>query len=355
MQLSKIKTYQEVKYMLVKSRAPLRLGIAGGGSDVSPYCDLYGGYVLNATIDMYAYCFIEEWEQKRIVFVAADQEEIYSSNSSPYLEFDGNLDLHKAVYNRIIKQFNHGEPLSFKMTTYSDVPPGSGLGSSSTLVVAIVTAYVEWLKLPLGEYEIARLAYEIERLDIGLIGGRQDTYAATFGGFNFIEFYEGERVIVNPLRIKNWIINELETSLVLYYTSVSRESAKVINEQIKNIEDKNNEAIEATHKIKNDALLMKEAILKGNIQDIGKILGRSWEAKKKLATQITNDQINYAYEIAMNAGAFSGKVSGAGGGGFIMFLSHPEKKMNLIKTLEKLDGRVTRFQFTRNGVQSWTV
>lgn len=341
--------------MLVKSRAPLRLGISGGGTDVSPYCDLHGGNVLNATIDMYAYCIIEEWDEDRILFVAADKEAIFSANKCEHLEFDGNLDLHKAVYNRIVKQFNHGQPLTFKMTTYSDVPPGSGLGSSSTMVVAIITAYVEWLKLPLGEYEIARLAYEVERIDLGLAGGRQDTYAATFGGFNFIEFYANERVIVNPLRIKNWIINELESSLILYYTSVSRESATVIDEQIKNIQSNNDAALEATHQLKQDALLMKEAILKGGMNEVGKILGRSWEAKKKLATKITNSSIDRTYEVALNSGAYSGKVSGAGGGGFIMFMVYPEKKMHVIRELEKLGGRVTNFHFTRYGTQSWTV
>ena len=341
--------------VLIRSRAPLRLGIAGGGSDVSPYCDLHGGYVLNATIDMHAYCTIEPLENERIVFVAADRQERYESAALSSLAADGNLDLHKAVYNRIVRQFNEGEALPLRMTTHSDAPAGSGLGSSSTIVVAMVAAYVEWLKLPLGEYEIARLAYEIERIDMGLSGGRQDTYAATFGGFNFIEFYAEERVIVNPLRIKNWMINELESSLLLYYTDVSRESAVVIDEQIKNIKEQADRALAATHRIKEGAVAMKEAILKGSTQRMAVLLGESWEAKKQMAKGITSPVIERAYEVALEAGAYSGKVSGAGGGGFIMFMVYPEKKMGVARSLQKLGGQVTRFHFTPHGTQSWTV
>jgi len=338
---------------IIRSRAPLRLGIAGGGSDVSPYCDIYGGYVLNATIDMYAYCTIEDWNRNQVAFIAADREESYSSDLNPCLKFDGNLDLHKAVYNRVVKQFNKGEPLALKMTTYSDVPAGSGLGSSSTMVVAILKAYAEWLKLPLGEYDLARLAYEIERLELGFSGGRQDQYAATFGGFNFIEFYVEERVIVNPLRIKNWIINELESSMILYYTDAPRESAKIIDEQVENVKSQKQEAIEATHELKNDALRMKESILKGDLQNTAKILGRSWEAKKKIANSITNKKVDQVYEVAINAGAYSGKISGAGGGGFIVFMVDPVKRVNVLKALQELEGRAMNFHFIKHGTQSW--
>lgn len=344
--------------MLIRSRAPLRLGIAGGGSDVSPYCDLHGGYVLNATIDMHAYCTIEPLgssEASKVIFTAADRQEHYESEALPQLEFNGVIDLHKAVYNRIVRQFNNNQPLSLRMTTHSDAPAGSGLGSSSTLVVAMVAAYVEWLKLPLGDYETARLAYEIERIDIGLSGGRQDTYAATFGGFNFIEFYDKERVIVNPLRIKNWMINELESSLVLYYTDVSRASAVVIDQQIENIKAHSDDALAATHAIKQGAVDMKEAILKGNARQMAELLGQGWEAKKRVAKGITSPTIEKAYTTAMAAGAYSGKVSGAGGGGFIMFMVYPEHKMNVRRELQKLGGQVTRFHFTPHGTQSWTV
>lgn len=341
--------------MIIRSKAPLRLGLAGGGTDVSPYSDEFGGYVLNATIDMYSYCTIEETNDNKISFYAADIDQYFEIESRDFIDLDSVLDLHKGVYNRIIKQFNNGVPLSFKMTTYSDAPPGSGLGSSSTMVVAILKAFEEWLRLPLGEYDIAQLAYDIERVDVGLSGGKQDQYAATFGGFNFIEFYAENRVVVNPLRIKNWIINELENAMILYYTGVSRQSARIIDEQSKNAKQKNIKTIEALHELKADALMMKEAILKGEIHRFAKTLGKSWEAKKRTASVISNEFIDNIYDTAINAGAYSGKVSGAGGGGVMMFITDPVKKPKVIKALNELDGRVLNFHFTKNGTQGWRV
>lgn len=341
--------------MIVRSKAPLRLGLAGGGTDVSPYSDEFGGYVLNATINMYAYCTIESTDEGRISFHAADRDEYIESESVAYLEPDDQLVLHKGIYNRIVRQFNHGEPLSFRMTTYSDAPAGSGLGSSSTMVVAILKAFVELLNLPLGEYDIAYLAYEIERIDVGLCGGKQDQYAATFGGFNFIEFYAHNRVIVNPLRIKNWIRNELENSMILYYTGISRESARIISEQTHNARQKRHESIAAMHQLKSDALLMKEAILKGDIPKFAQYLGKSWEAKKRMAAAITNNYLDQIYETALEAGAYAGKVSGAGGGGFMIFITDPVKRVRIIKALAKFDGQATNFHFTKDGTEGWRV
>lgn len=340
--------------MIIRSKAPLRLGLAGGGSDVSPYSEIYGGYILNATINLYAYCTIEETENNKIEIISTDLEQSLVYDSANYLPIDGNLDLHKGVYNRIIKEYNL-ESLSFRITTYSDAPVGSGLGSSSTMVVAIVKAFVEWLNLPLGEYEIARLAYEIERIDLKLSGGKQDQYAATFGGFNFMEFLKDNHVIVNPLRIKRWIIDELESNMLIYYTGASRSSAAIIDEQMKNTSSGNEDAIEAMHQIKKSSLEMKEALLKADFQKFSEIIGRAWENKKKMAHSITNTEINAVFEIAMKAGAITGKVSGAGGGGFIMFMVNPTQRLNVVKALNKLDGRVVDFQFSEGGCHGWKI
>ena len=340
--------------MIIRSKAPLRLGLAGGGSDVSPYSDIYGGLILNATINLYAYCTIEEMDENVIEINSVDSgcHETYPLTES--LEIDGKAILVKGVYNRISKDFNK-VPKGFKITTYNDAPAGSGLGTSSTMVVCILKAFVEWLSLPLGDYEIARLAYEIERIDLGLSGGKQDQYAAAFGGFNYMEFLKNDIVIVNPLKIKRWIIDELEASMLLYFTGASRESAKIIDEQKKTTSEGKSEAIEAMHLIKQSAVDMKLAILKGDVDGFANILRTGWENKKRMAAHITNPMIQEAMDVAMAAGAKAGKVSGAGGGGFIMFVVEPTRKKEVGAALKQLNGFVMPFQFTEGGAHGWKI
>ena len=340
--------------MIIRSKAPLRLGLAGGGSDVSPYSDMYGGLVLNATINLYAYCTIEETLDGLISIHSYDSacEQVFPVAAE--LPVDGHADLIKGVYNRVVRDFCLS-PRSFRITTYNDAPAGSGLGTSSTMVVCILKAFVEWFSLPMGDYEIARLAYEIERKDLGLSGGKQDQYAAAFGGFNFIEFLPDDRVIVNPLKVKRWITDELEASLLLYFTGKSRSSARIIDEQRKNTSSGQAEAIQAMHKIKQSAIDMKAAVLKGDMHEFAAILGSSWENKKKMAICITNENIQRAFDVAEAAGAKAGKVSGAGGGGFIIFFVDPVDKKRVEEALKTLDGFVLPFLFTDGGAHGWKI
>jgi D-glycero-alpha-D-manno-heptose-7-phosphate kinase len=246
--------------MIIRSKAPLRLGLAGGGTDVSPFSDIYGGCILNATISLYAYCDIIPHNDGKIRFFLEDKNQRYEYDSVEQLPINGEIDLLKAVYNRIVRDFNVGK-LSFDIHTFVDAPAGSGLGTSSTLVVAVLGAFVQWLKLPLAEYDIASLAYSIEREDMMLAGGKQDQYAATFGGFNFMEFYAEGKVIVNPLRIKDKILNELSRNIILFYTATSRDSASIIEQQQKNVIANNTQSIEAMQQLKHQAVLMKESLL----------------------------------------------------------------------------------------------
>jgi D-glycero-alpha-D-manno-heptose-7-phosphate kinase len=340
--------------MIVRSKAPLRLGLAGGGSDVSPYCDIYGGLVLNATINLYAYCTIEETDDNSITICSYDACVNMRYPLSKELTIDGEASLIKGVYNRVVKNFNL-QPQSFKITTYNDAPAGSGLGTSSTMVVCILKAFTEWKGLPLGDYEIAKLAYEIERKDLMLSGGKQDQYAASFGGFNYIEFMKNDIAIVNPLKIKRWIIDELEASMLLYFTGRSRSSAAIIDEQKKNTERGKSDAIEAMHRIKQSAVDTKLALLKGDINAFANILHEAWENKKRMASHITNPVIQEAMDTAMQAGAKAGKVSGAGGGGFIMFVVEPTHKKAVEAALSSLGGFVMPFSLSDGGEHGWKI
>ncbi|WP_086277524.1 D-glycero-D-manno-heptose 7-phosphate kinase [Campylobacter devanensis] len=335
---------------IVRSQTPLRLGLAGGGTDINLYCDKYTGYVLNATISLYIHCTLIPRDDSTIIFDSPDTNSYAKYDSKYRLENDGNLDIFKAVYNRIVKDFTH-KPLSFSLHTYSDVPSGSGLGGSSTLVVGIIKAFTEWLNLPLGEYDIAILAYEIEREDLGIVGGAQDQYAATFGGFNFMEFYDNKRVIVNPLRIKNWIASELESRVVLYFTNITREAKDIEEHKKGKLGD--SKSLEAMHAIKQDAVAMKEALFRADFDTIAQILGKSWKSKKIISDIVSNDELDRIYNLAMENGAYSGKTSGAGAGGFMFFLVDPIKKYNLIKILNQQSGYVQDFSFTKEGAKSW--
>jgi len=342
--------------MIIRSRAPLRLGLAGGGTDLLDYSNKFGGAVFNATIGMYSYCTIIPTTDNKIVFTATDREENVEVESTPYIEVKEPLILHKGVYNRIVKDYNNGKPLSFVMSTCSDAPSGSGLGTSSTMVVAILEAYNKWLGLGLTDYQKAILAYEIEREDIGLTGGKQDQYAAVFGGVNLMEFKTDGQTVVNSLRLDKSRLNELECSLLMYYSGRSRSSAEIINQQIKNTKEKNEKTIDAMHKLKQSAYYMKDAVITGDFNKFADILRESWENKKKTSSIITNKELEEIINFAMANGAEAVKVSGAGGGGFIMIYCNPINRQRLFNALKsRKDGVVYPVKLVKYGVESWIV
>jgi len=338
---------------IYRSRAPLRLGLAGGGTDVSPYSDLYGGAILNATISLFAYVDLEKTHDGKIVFEAKDFETKESYQVDEYIDTDGPLNLLKGVYLRIKRDYPF-EHNGLRITTYVQAPPGSGLGSSSTLVVALIGAFAEMLNLPMGEYDIAHYAYEIERVDLLLAGGKQDQYAATFGGFNYMEFYKDDKTIVNPLRIKSDYIYEMEKNIVLFYTSKSRESARIINEQVENVKSNNKSSIDAMHHIKEQSIMMKEALLKGELHKIGEIFDFGHLHKKNMASKISNEQLDMIYDKAKSKGATGGKISGAGGGGFMIFYCPGTTRYDVIRSLSEFEGKTISFLFTERGLTHWT-
>ncbi len=340
--------------MIYRSKAPLRIGLAGGGTDVSPYCDRYGGAILNATISLYAYASIEPLKEPVIIIEAIDRNETYRFPLGDTLPIDGNLDLAKGAYNHVVKRYG-AVPSGFKLSTLVDAPAGSGLGSSSTLMVAIIGVFAQWLNLPLGEYDIAQTAYDVERVELAMAGGKQDQYAAAFGGVNFMEFYSDNKVIVNPLRIKQQYLYELENNLLLYFTATSRLSSTIIEAQSRNVTEQKKESIDAMHHLKEQAVMMKEALLKGNIHDIGRILDFGFKYKKQMASGISNPMLDGIYDTAMKAGATGGKISGAGGGGFMMFYCPDNTRFAVRNALASFGGSFSPYQFTERGLFTWSI
>jgi len=338
----------------IRARAPLRLGLAGGGTDLSPYCDEFGGAVLNITIDRFAYAFISPRDDGKVVFRAKDlgREEVFEA--APQLQQAGLL-LHRGVYERMVRDHNAGRAISATITTTVDAPMGSGLGSSSALVVALVDAFRVLFGAPLGQYDVAHLAFEIERVDLGLAGGRQDQYAAAFGGTNFIEFLPNDRVIVNPLRVSDSARNELESSLVICFSGRSRDASVIIEQQTAGVVVHNARTIGAMDRLKADAIEMKTALLAGDIQAMARVLDDSWKAKQMTAAGISTDRIDGLYDVAFERGALAGKVSGAGGGGFVMFLVHPEDRMGLVDALNSTGGNASTVKITDRGCETWQV
>jgi len=342
--------------MIIRSKAPLRISFSGGGTEVSPYKDEYGGVVLSATIDKYAYGSLRLREDRHVAVTSLDYDIVAKYNLDDEMTYDGELDLVKAVIKN--KKLNKGYEKGFDFFIHSDAPPGSGLGSSSTMVVALIGLLKHWQRLPLTNYEIANLAYHIEREDLGIKGGMQDQYAAAFGGFNFIEFGVGpglSNVVVNPLRIDAGVINELEYRLLLCYTGRTRLSANIISSQVESYTKKETDVLRAMEELKKITIELKNALLQARLDDFGRLLHEAWISKKKMAKQITNTTIDALYETAQKHGALGGKILGAGGGGYLLLYCEFDKKHIVAEELEKLGGQVVEFTFEHCGLQTWEV
>ena len=342
-----------MNHTVYRARAPLRLGLAGGGTDVSPYSDQFGGLILNVTIDKFVHATLKPMSNGTLEISSLDNGSSWTGIAPASIDFlSPGIDLHIGVYNRIVREFNSGKPMPVALTTQSDAPPGSGLGSSSAMVVAIIKVFAEYLDLPFGEYDIANLAYQIEREELGLAGGKQDQYAAAFGGLNYMEF-KGSSVIVNPLNIKRDISRELESSILLFYTGQSRESAKIIEQQSKNVTKGVENAMRALHGVKHEASRMKDALIRGDFDTFIDSMRVGWEQKKMMADSITNAHIDEIYAAAIAAGASAGRVSGAGGGGFMIFYVDLIKRVAVSNALKKFNGQQFSCNFYWEGASAW--
>jgi D-glycero-alpha-D-manno-heptose-7-phosphate kinase len=334
-----------------RARTPLRLSFAGGGTDVPPFPETEGGVVLCTTINRYAHGLLKPRDDGRVRIESLDLSTAleYSAHDAPRL--DGNLDLVKAAVDRVAHQL--GEPHGVDVFLRSSAPPGSGLGGSSALMVTLIGLLRDFHKLALDDYETAHLAWEIERIDLGLRGGLQDQYATTFGGFNFIEF-NGTEVLVNPLRVNRDTVLELEENLLLCFTGNTRAGDHIIQDQTKRYSDSNADAVAGLRAQKELAFAMKDALLRGRLREFGGLLDSAWEAKKKMSDRISTALIDEAYAAARDAGALGGKVTGAGGGGFMMFYCSSGTRHKVAEEMLRLGLEEAEFAFEFDGLTTWT-
>lgn len=337
---------------VVRSRTPLRISFGGGGTDVPPYPGASGGVVLNATINRYIYSTLVETHEHHDVCVRSlDFDSIATYRHPSDLQFNGQLDLAKAVVAHFTPD-SASRDRGLDIYIHGDAPPGSGLGTSSTFTVSVLNLLREWRKIPMDNYEIADLAHHIERNVVGIKGGRQDQYSATFGGFNFMEFTEKE-TIVTPLKLNPLTVMELEYNLMLVFTRGVRESQRIIAHQTANVENSTSGAIEALHEIKELALEMKRVLLQGRLTAFGQLLHESWEQKKRMSTMISTTHIDEMYAEARRLGVLGGKITGAGGGGYMMLYTPFDKAHAVRQRMVELGGEVVDYRFELNGAQAW--
>lgn len=331
------------EYKIVsKAKSPVRISFAGGGTDLTSYFTDENGVVLNTTINKFSHAILKKREDNKIIIHSYDFNTLLSFNSINEISYDGTLDLIKAVIKLLNPEFG------FELITYSDVPVGSGLGGSAVVLSAIIGAFNNFRIHKFNSHDIAELAFQAERIELGLTGGWQDQYATVFGGFNFMEFNENENII-NPLRISEEILNELEDSLVLCYSGISHNSNDIHNSQKETMKYKKDFALYS----KEIAYEMKSKLLKGQLDNFGELLHKAWMTKKNFSHNISTSYLDELYDYAMNNGAIGGKLLGAGGGGYFLFYVPTFNKLGLIDSLKQKDLKIETFTFDKVGLRSW--
>lgn len=328
-------------------KAPLRLSFAGGGTDISPFSTNEGGAVLSCTIDRFAYGSLVPRSDSRIRLESVDLGLSCTADLRDLDGLDERLDLVRAVMGRFVPYHEAGYELLLK----SEAAPGTGLGSSSALVVALVGLLSRHSGMSLTAYEVAELAHRIERKDLGIAGGQQDQYAATFGGFNFMEF--GQRTLVSPLRIPPDIAAELHMSLVLVDTGRTRHSGSVLSNQIARMQALDAEVVQSLREQRALAYALKHALLRGELHQFGTLLDTAWNHKKRLSPLVSNDRIDSIYDGAKAAGALGGKVTGAGGGGHLLLFCDFAHRHRVENAVKELGATIVDFSFEHEGMKLW--
>lgn len=337
--------------MLLRSRAPVRVDFAGGWTDVALFAQDSPGYVVNAALNIYSYATIVcrdgmDNDSRTINIYSSDFDLYVEAEDIRKLEYDGNIDLAKAAVKHM------GIETGLTMITQSVAPPGSGLGTSASMGVALIAALARLSDQRMLDYEIAEMASLIERQELGILGGKQDHYASALGGIHFMEF-RGDDVKTSQLTLSRDTCLELEKNLLLGYTGKSRLSGDIHQRVTSAWKNGEPETVDAIKQLKRITVEMKEALLGGELDAYGRLMNENWEQQKRLHPSVTNDQIEHLFEIAHQEGALGGKACGAGGGGCLIFYCRPDSEHKVQKALEAQGVRIIDFNFDDDGVQTW--
>ena len=331
--------------IIVRSRSPVRISFAGGGSDVTNYFDGNKGATLNTTISLYSHALLKKRNDNAISVRSLDLNSLAVAGSlKEFLLLKNSFGLIQAIIKIINPDFG------FDLEIYSDIPIKSGLGGSAAISAAILGCFNQLRTDEWNLHELAELSFQAERLYLQIAGGWQDQYATVFGGLNFIEFNK-DKNIIHPLRLPKDVSLELEESLVLCDTKISHESGSIHVDQ-----KEQTKKIEILNRVKSNvelAYIMRDMILRGKLIEFGKSLDKTWKIKRSLSTQISSSYLDQIYAGAIDNGAIGGKILGAGGGGFFLFFVPPFNRLKVIKNLIKLGLNVKPFIFEKNGLKSW--
>lgn len=327
------------------ARAPVRISFAGGGTDLAAYYGHFGGMVVSAAINRYFYVIANAVEGRDIQITSSDYRTFYRQNGKHGSLWDGDLSLPRAI----LHEFGFEEGLSLFLA--SEVPPGTGLGSSSTVAVALVKALSTLRDLHLSKQEVAEIACRIEIEKLGSPIGKQDQYAASYGGLNSFVFNQDGSVGREPLLPEPETLRALEERLLLFFTGSSRDSAKILRVQKRASEMGDGDVVRRLHRIKALATRGRDALQAGDLDRFGQLLGEGWEEKQRLVKGISNPDIDRWYRMALANGAVGGKITGAGGGGFLMLYCHPEHQGAVVGALEEQGLRCMDFQFDFSGAR----
>ena len=332
--------------VFVRSKAPVRISFAGGGSDLTHYFEINDGAVLNATISLYCHVSMKPLNTKEIKIESLDINETTTFNNiEDFLSKSDNFDLFRSIIKLISPSFG------FHMSVYSDFPMGSGLGGSSAVATAILGCFNELRSDKWGDHELAEMAFQAERIYMGISGGWQDQYATVFGGFNFIEF-KNKGNLISPLRLSKKTSLELQENLVLFGVTSGRNSGSIHDDQ--KLMMKNQDVKKLVKQNVHHCYNMKEYLLRDQLNNFGDGLNLAWNLKRELSKKISNEHLDDIYDYAIKHGALGGKLLGAGGGGFFLFYVPPFQKNTFLKAMKTRGLEHTMFQFDELGMQSWT-